>query len=73
MRTIPGSYPHYGARGWDFLLLNHTALEYGLTDRIDIGNRLDTYVKLAAYSSDYFEPMSRRIFTFSLYVNFKII
>lgn len=73
MRTIPSSLPHYGAAGWDFLLLNHTALEYKLTDRIDIGNRLDSYVKLAAYSSDYFEPMSRRIFTFSLYLNFHLL
>lgn len=73
MHTIPGSMPHYGARGWDFLLLNNTALEYKLTDRIDIGNRLDSYVKLAAYSSDIFEPMSRTIFTFSLYLNFHIM
>ncbi|SHL15703.1 DUF3943 domain-containing protein [Fibrobacter sp. UWEL] len=73
MRTIPSSLPHYGAVGWDFLLLNHTALEYKLTDRIDVGNRLDTYLKMAAYSSEIFEPMSRRIFTFSLYFNFHLM
>lgn len=73
MHTIQGSMPHYGAQGWDFLLLNTTALEYKLTSRIDIGNRLDSYVKLAAYSSDIFEPMSRRIFTFSMYLNFHLM
>ena len=73
MKTIPGSTPHYGCDGWDFLLLNKTALEYKIMPSVDIGTRLDTYVKLAAYSSDLFEPMSRRIFTTSLYLNFHLI
>lgn len=73
LHTIPSSTPHYGADGWDFLVLNHTALEYRVNSWLDVGNRLDTYVKLAAYSSDYFEPMSRRIFTFSLYLNFHLL
>ena len=73
MKTIPGSTPHYGCDGWDFLLLNKTAFEYRITPSIDLGSRLDTYVKLAAYSSDLFEPMSRRIFTTSLYFNFHLV
>lgn len=73
LKTIPGSTPHYGADGWDFLLLNKSALEYKLAPWLDIGHRFDTYVKLAAYSSDLFEPMSRRFFTTSLYLNFHLM
>ena len=73
MRTIPRSTPHYGVDGWDFLLINKTALEYRITPWLDLGHRLDTYVKLAAYSSDMFEPMSRRIFAISAYLNFHLM
>ncbi|MCF0216300.1 MAG: DUF3943 domain-containing protein [Fibrobacteraceae bacterium] len=70
LRTLPNSLPHYGAEGWDFLLFNHTKLEYALFPWLSIGERLDTYMKFAAYSTELFEPMSRRIFTFTLYANF---
>lgn len=72
MRTIPYSLPHYGARGWDFLVLNNTALEYSILSWLQIGSQLDTYLKMAAYSNGLFEPMSRRIFNYGLYVNFRI-
>lgn len=73
MRTIDGSTPNYGVSGWDLLLLNSTALEYRILPWMDLGNRLDTYVKMAAYSSEMAEPMSRSIFTFSLYLNFHLL
>lgn len=73
MRTIPNSLPHYGAEGWDFLLLNNTSLEYKICDWLQVGSRLDTYVKMAAYSTEIFEPMSRRIFNYGLYFNFKLM
>lgn len=73
MKTIPSSTPHYGADGWDFLLLNKFVVEYKILSWLDLGNRLDTYIKLAAYSSDLFEPMSRRIFTSTLYLNFHLM
>ena len=73
MKTIEGSTPDYGVTGWDFLLLNNTALEYRFLSWMDIGYRLDTYVKMAAYSSEMAEPMSRRIFTYTLYLNFHLL
>ena len=73
MRTQPNSIPHYGAEGWDFLLLNHSSIEYKIFDWLDVGSRLDTYVKMAAYSTEIFEPMSRRIFTYNLYFNFHLL
>lgn len=73
MNTIEGSTPDYGVTGWDFLLLNNTALEYRFFSWLDIGYRLDTYVKMAAYSSEMAEPMSRRIFTYTLYLNFHLL
>lgn len=73
LHTIPGSMPHYGATGWDFLILNQTALEYKLLSWLDVGSRLDTYVKMAAYSTEIFEPMSRRIFAMSTYLNFHLM
>lgn len=73
LHTIPGSTPHYGAEGWDFLVVNQSAMEYRILDWLDLGSRLDTYLKLAAYSTDLFEPMSRRIFCFSTYLNFHLM
>ena len=62
LHTIPGSLPHYGADGWDMLLMNYTSVEYDLTDVFSVGGRLDTYAKIAAYSSEFFEPMSYKLF-----------
>lgn len=73
LHTMPNSLPHYGAYGWDFLLFNYTWAEIDLTRRISLGTRLDTYMKFAAYQSELFEPMSRRMFAFTLYVNFRIL
>ena len=73
MKTIEGTTPDYGVTGWDFLLLNKTALEYKLLNWMDIGYRLDTYVKMAAYSSDIAEPMSRKIHAYTLYLNFHLL
>ena len=57
LHTLPNSLPHYGARGWDFLVFNYTKAEYGICSWLDIGSRLDTYIKFASYSSEFFEPM----------------
>ncbi len=73
MKTIDGSTPSYGVNGWDFLLINNTALEYRLLRWMDVGHRLDTYIKMAAYSSEMAEPMSRRIHAFSLYLKFHLL
>ena len=72
MRTIPNSLPHYGASGWAFLLLNNTYLEYTFKPWVQVGGRLDTYIKFAAYSSELFEPMSHRIFHYGLYCKFSL-
>lgn len=72
MRTIPNSLPHYGASGWDFLLLNNTLLEYSFKPWLQVGGRLDTYIKFAAYSSDLFEPMSHRLFHYGMYCKFSL-
>ena len=72
LHTIPGSLPHYGADGWDMLLMNYTSAEYNLTDRIAMGGRFDTYAKIAAYSSEFFEPMSRGVFAYTLYFSYKL-
>jgi hypothetical protein len=72
LHTIPGSLPHYGADGWDMLLKNYITMEYDLTDKISIGGRLDTYAKVAAYSSEFFEPMSRGVFAYTLYFSYKL-
>ena len=73
MKTIEGTIPDYGVTGWDFLLLNKTALEYKLLHWMDVGYRLDSYIKMAAYSSEIAEPMSRRIHTYTLYLNFHLL
>lgn len=73
LHTMPNSLPHYGAYGWDFLLFNYTWAEIDLARRISLGSRLDTYMKFAAYHSEYFVPMSRRMFALTLYVNFRVL
>ncbi len=73
LHTMPNSLPHYGAYGWDLLLFNYTWTEVDLTRRVSLGTRLDTYMKFAAYHSEFFEPMSRKMFSFTLYVNFRIM
>ena len=72
LHTIPGSLPHYGADGWDMLLMNHTSMEYDLTKKFSLGGRLDVYAKIAAYSSEFFEPMSRGVFAYTLYFSYKL-
>lgn len=73
LHTMPNSLPHYGAYGWDMLLFNYTWAEVDLTRRISLGTRLDTYMKFAAYHSELFEPMSRKMFALAMYVNFRIL
>lgn len=73
LHTMPNSLPHYGAYGWDMLLFNYTWVEFDLTQRVSLGARLDTYMKFAAYHSEFFEPMSRRMFATTLYIKFKIL
>lgn len=72
LHTLPNSLPHYGARGWDFLVFNYTKAEYGICSWLDIGSRLDTYIKFASYSSEFFEPMWRTVFAYTVYFSFKL-
>ena len=73
LHTMPNSLPHYGAYGWDLLLFNYTWVDVYMTRRVSLGTRLDTYMKFAAYHSELFEPMSRRMFALTLYVNVRIL
>lgn len=59
MQTMPNTEPHYGAKGYDIVLQNLVHIEYKVTERCSFGVRLDSYVKVAAYTGEYFEPMSR--------------
>lgn len=70
LHTIPGSLPHYGAQGWDVILLNYTTMDYKIRDWFSIGSQLRSYFKFAAYSTEMFEPMSRRIFSYTTYAKF---
>lgn len=72
LHTMPNSLPHYGAYGWDFLIFNYTKAEYDLTSWLAIGAQLNTYIKFAAYSSELFEPMYRRMFGYTIYFAFDL-
>lgn len=65
MRTMPGSAPHYGARGWDLVAKHYALLEVGLPWQWAIGYRADAYWKIAAYER--FEPMMRVLGTNGIY------
>lgn len=67
MKTMPNTEPHYGATGYDVVLQNLVNLEYKVTERCSFGIRLDSYVKIAAYTGEYFEPMSRTNNSFGVY------
>lgn len=67
MKTMPNSEPHYGAHGYDVIGTNELFAEYKFTDKIAIGLRLDSYFKVAAYTGEYFEPMSRTFHSVGLY------
>jgi hypothetical protein len=47
-------------------------MEYDLTKKFSLGGRLDVYAKIAAYSSEFFEPMSRGVFAYTLYFSYKL-
>lgn len=72
LHTMPNSIPHYGAYGWDFLIFNYTKAEYDVFKWLAVGAQLDTYVKFAAYSTELFEPMSRRMFAYTVYFTFRL-
>ncbi len=67
MKTMPNSEPHYGANGFDVIGVNQFVAEGQITKHLAIGLRLDSYFKIAAYTGEYFEPMSRTIHTVGAY------
>lgn len=72
LHTMPNSIPHYGAYGWDFLLFNYTKAEYQIFNWLSVGAQLNTYLKFAAYTSELFDPMYRRMFSYTVYFAFNI-
>lgn len=67
MKTMPGTEPHYGAKGYDIVGANYASLETGITDRVKVGARIDSYFKVSAYTGDLFEPMSRMFHSVGVY------
>lgn len=67
MKTMPNSEPHYGAHGYDIIGTNELLAEYLVLKNVALGIRLDSYFKIAAYTGEYFEPMSRTFHSVGLY------
>lgn len=67
MKTMPGTEPHYGAHGYDIVGVNELDAEAKITKRVNFGVRLYTYFKVAAYTGEYFEPMSRIMHSVGFY------
>lgn len=72
LQTIPGSLPMYGSRGWDVVIFNYSKIKYDITQWMAIALKLDSYVKLATYSSEYSDPMSQSLFAYTTLVTFKL-
>ena len=71
MKTMPNSEPHYGAHGYDIIGTNELFAEYLFTKNVALGIRLDSYFKIAAYTGEYFEPMSRTFHSVGFYNRLK--
>ncbi len=69
-KTMPGSEPHYGARGYDMVGFNSANLEGFLPWGYTLGIRFESYLKVAAYDGEDFEPMSRLMHSVGLYVKY---
>lgn len=67
MKTMPGTEPHYGAKGYDIVGANQLSLEAYVTERVNVGVRVDSYFKVSAYTGDLFEPMSRMFHSIGIY------
>lgn len=67
MKTMPGTEPHYGAKGYDVVGVNKAMLETAITDRVSLGIRMDSYFKVSAYTGDLFKPMSRTFHSVGIY------
>jgi len=72
LRTIPGSLPQYGSSGWDIVIFNYTKASYDITSWLAAAVRLDSYVKLATYSSEYSDPLSQSLFAYTALLTFKL-
>ncbi len=72
LRTIPGSLPQYGSAGWDVVIFNYTKASYDITNRLSVAIRLDSYVKLATYSSEYSDPLSQSLFAYTALLTFNL-
>ncbi len=71
-KTMPQSEPHYGASGFDIVGNNTAMLEAYLPWQFSIGVRLDSYIKVAAYSGKDFSPMSRIIHSIGGYLQYSL-
>lgn len=70
LKTMPSSAPHYGATGWDVVGFNISNIDFFITKQVNLGLNLKFYFKIAAYEGEYFEPMSRTMESFGLYVKY---
>lgn len=70
LKTMPSSEPHYGATGWDVVGFNSSDMEVFLLKNLNLGLNLKLYFKIAAYHGKYFEPMSRTMETFGVYMRY---
>ena len=71
-KTMPKSEPHYGARGYDIVAFNSANLEGFLPWGINVGVRLETYLKVAAYTGEDFDPMYRLMHSIGGYVRYNL-
>jgi len=69
-RSWPNTEPHYGTKGYDFVLFNNAVIEAYLPYRFAVGLRLNSYAKIAAYER--MEPMSRTMHALGMYVRYNI-
>ena len=66
--TMPGSEPHYGARGWDAVAKHDASVEAYLPWNLSLGYRADLYWKVAAYET--FDPLARLMGTNWMYLRY---
>jgi hypothetical protein len=71
-RSIPSSVPHYYTNGIDLILNNSAIMEIYLPRKLKIGNRFDSYLKVATYDNKDFSLMSRMINSLAFYLAYSL-
>lgn len=69
-RSIPNTEPHYGTKGYDFVFFNSANIAVFLPLDLEVGVRLNSYLKIAAYER--VEPMSRQMHSIGAFISYKI-